>query len=92
MKSIVHSFMIADNFNSSGARSALPMGVAPEAIVELYLFKYRLKVSSSATIIFDLHKIFPTFCFSIGCATSSPDGSSPRGYDGVPKISMLQNP
>jgi hypothetical protein len=30
---------------SSGARSALPMGVAPEAIVEKYFFEYRLKYS-----------------------------------------------
>jgi hypothetical protein len=30
---------------SSGARSALPMGVAPEAIVEKYCFEYRLKYS-----------------------------------------------
>jgi hypothetical protein len=28
---------------SSGVRSALPMGVAPEAIVEKYFFEYRLK-------------------------------------------------
>jgi hypothetical protein len=30
--------------SSSGARSALPMGGAPKAIVELYLFEYMLKV------------------------------------------------
>jgi hypothetical protein len=30
---------------SSGARSALPMGVAPEAIVEKdFFFEYRLKI------------------------------------------------
>jgi hypothetical protein len=29
---------------SSGARSALPMGVAPEAIVEKVFFEYRLKI------------------------------------------------
>jgi hypothetical protein len=29
---------------SSGARSALPMGVAPEAIVEKDFFEYRLKI------------------------------------------------
>jgi hypothetical protein len=34
------------------------MGVAPEAIVELSLFEYRLKLSSSAVIIFNLKKIF----------------------------------
>jgi hypothetical protein len=28
---------------SSGARPALPMGVAPEAIVEKFIFEYRLK-------------------------------------------------
>jgi hypothetical protein len=67
---------------SSGARPALPMGVAPEAIVEC-LFEYRHKVSSNASRIFDLRKnIFPYDRFSIGCVTSGPDGSSPRGYDG----------
>jgi hypothetical protein len=59
------------------------MGMAPEVIVELYLFEYRLKVSSSVTIIIDLHKIFYPCYFSIGCATNAPDGSSPRGYGGV---------
>jgi hypothetical protein len=29
---------------SSGARPALPMGVAPEAIVEKEFFEYRLKI------------------------------------------------
>jgi hypothetical protein len=29
---------------SSGARSALPMGVAPEAILEKDFFEYRLKI------------------------------------------------
>jgi hypothetical protein len=53
-----YSFIVANICQSSGARTTLPMRVSPEAIVELYLFEYRLKVSSSATIIFDLHKIF----------------------------------
>jgi hypothetical protein len=43
--------------STSGARSALPMGVASEAIVKLFLFEYRLKVSSNVSIIFDLQKI-----------------------------------
>jgi hypothetical protein len=30
---------------SSGARSALPMGVAPEAIVKKYFFECRIKYS-----------------------------------------------
>jgi hypothetical protein len=33
------------------------MGVALEATVELYLFEYRLKISSGLLRIFDLHKI-----------------------------------
>jgi hypothetical protein len=67
----------------ASARSVLPMGVAPEAIDGLYLFEYRLKVSLSLIVIFALHKKFPLCDFSIGCATSAPDGSSPRDCDGV---------
>jgi hypothetical protein len=52
---LLHSSRV---FESSVARSALPMGVAPKAIVVLYLFEYRLKVSSASLIIFILHKIF----------------------------------
>jgi hypothetical protein len=51
---LLHSSQV---FESSGARTGLPMGVAPEAIVELYLFEYRLKISSGLLRIFDLHKI-----------------------------------
>jgi hypothetical protein len=58
MKLSFYSFVIANNCQSSGARSVLPMGVAPEAIIELFYFEYRLKVSSNVSIIFDLHKIF----------------------------------
>jgi hypothetical protein len=58
-------------------------GSSPEAIVE-FLFDDRLKVSSSASEIFDLVRIFfPFEIFSMGCAISSSSGSSPRSYDGV---------
>jgi hypothetical protein len=53
---LLHSSQV---FESSGARPTLPMGVAPEAIVEFYLFEYRLNVSSSLIIIVILHKKFP---------------------------------
>jgi hypothetical protein len=48
---------------SSGARSALPMGVAPEAIVEKYFFEYRLKynvvhhTSTRNTLMITCHQI-----------------------------------
>jgi hypothetical protein len=63
MKSSFFSSMVVDNIQSSGARSALLIGVAPGAIVELYLFEYRLKVSLGFIIIFVLQKIFFTFWF-----------------------------
>jgi hypothetical protein len=67
---------------SSGARPVLPMGVAPEAIVE-FLFEYRLKVSLSASRIFVLQKLLCySYDFFIGCVTSAPNGSSSRGYNG----------
>jgi hypothetical protein len=59
MKSSFYSSIVVDNFQSSGARSALPMGLAPKAIVELYLFEYRLKVSSGFFIIFVLLLLLP---------------------------------
>jgi hypothetical protein len=78
MKSSFCSSMVVDNIQSSCVRSALPMGVDPEAIVELYLFKYRLKVSSNLIIIFVQHEKFLLCDFSIGCATSVPMGVAPR--------------
>jgi hypothetical protein len=57
------SSMVVDNIHSSGGWSALPMGVAPEAIVELYLFKYSLKISLSLIIIFILHKKYTLWLF-----------------------------
>jgi hypothetical protein len=58
MKSSFYSFIVVDNFGSSGAWLALPMVVTPEAIVELYLFEYRLEVSSGLLITFVLQEIF----------------------------------
>jgi hypothetical protein len=39
----LHLFSIIHDKTSSGARPALPMGVAPEAIIEKNYFEYRLK-------------------------------------------------
>jgi hypothetical protein len=61
MKSIFYIFILDENCQLLGARSALSMGVASEAIVKLYLFYYRFKVSLSISLIFDLHKIFFVF-------------------------------
>ena len=70
----------------SGARSALPMGVALEA-----MFGYLLPNIGSRPCILpnflELHNelvniyFLRTFAvYSIGCANSAPDGSSPRVY------------
>jgi hypothetical protein len=61
---------------SSGARPALPMGVAPEAIVKKNYFEYRLKYIVPTFT----HQIIALFYNIIGCALNAPDGSSPRGY------------
>jgi hypothetical protein len=53
------------------------MVVALEAIVESFV-EYKLKY----TIISSSHLLYSCVNF-IGCATSTPDGSSPRGYKGV---------
>jgi hypothetical protein len=55
-----------------GARPALLMGVAPEAIVELYLFKYRLKFSLDIIAIFVLHKFFLPHIFLSGARSALP--------------------
>jgi hypothetical protein len=60
----------------SGARPVLPMGVAPEAIVEKSYFKYRLKYIVPTFS----HQIKALYDNIVGCAPSAPDGSSPRGY------------
>jgi hypothetical protein len=83
MESNFYSFVVLENIATSGARLALPMGVTPEAIVEFYLFEYRLNFSLDVFAIFVLQKIFFTSYFSIGCVFSAPNGSIPRGYDGV---------
>jgi hypothetical protein len=70
--------MVVDNMHSSGARSALPMGVAPEAIVELYLFKYRLKISLSLIIIFVMHKKIHFVTFLSGARPALSIGVAPE--------------
>jgi hypothetical protein len=56
---------------SSGARPVLPMVVAPEAIVESF------SSIGSSVLLSQLRRSCIDF---VGCATSAPDGSSPRGY------------
>jgi hypothetical protein len=51
-------------FKSSGVRPALLMRLAPEAIVEFYLFEYRLHVSLSLITVVFLHRKFPHCEFS----------------------------
>jgi hypothetical protein len=65
---------------SSGACPALPMGVAPEAIVKKKTyFEYRLKYIVPTFT----HHIVALFNNIVGCALSAPDGSSPRGYSRI---------
>jgi hypothetical protein len=64
---------------SSGARPALPMGVAPEAIVEKTYFEYRLKYIVPTFS----HQIKALYDNIVGCALSAPDSSSPRGYSRI---------
>jgi hypothetical protein len=66
-----------------GCTISAPDGSSPQACIQIIFYEYRLKVSSSATIIFDLHRICAPYEYSIRCVTNAPDGSSPRGYDGV---------
>jgi hypothetical protein len=60
-------------------RPALPMGVAPEAIVEKTYFEYRLKYIAPTFT----HQVVALFDNIIGCTLSAPDGSSPRGYSRI---------
>jgi hypothetical protein len=71
---------------SSGARSALPMGVAPEAIVEKYFFEYRLKYSvvhhtssRNSLIITCLSNTRPSLQLEV--AVTIFESSSPQGYN-----------
>jgi hypothetical protein len=83
VKSIFYFCISADACNFIRCATSALDGSSPKAILE-FLFEYRLKVSLNASRIFDFCKnIFPYDRFSIGCMTSAPDGSSPRGYDGV---------
>jgi hypothetical protein len=90
-----NSKMYDEVYISSGARSALPMGVAPEATTKcLYLVVgltsiilslfYRPPFLPFLFLYFSLFLLtVPSLFHFIGCATSAPDGSSPRGYDQV---------
>ena len=60
---------------SSGTRTAFPMGVAPEATAK----DLCLVVGSTPYVA--IFSFFLEVFISIGCATSAPDGSSPRGYE-----------
>jgi hypothetical protein len=60
---------------SSGARPALPMGLAPEAIVESFSsIGSSILFSCILVLLLILHNNF------VGCAPSAPDSSSPRDY------------
>jgi hypothetical protein len=71
MKSMNISISIWCSLLSSGARPVLPMVVAPEAIVESFL-----SIGSSVL----LSQLCRSCIGFVGCVTSAPDGSSPRGY------------
>jgi hypothetical protein len=73
LRSIIHEKI------SPGARSALPMVVALEAIVEKTYFEYRLKYIVPTFT----HQIVALYDNVVGCALSAPDGSSPRGYSRI---------
>ena len=60
---------------SSGTRTAFPMGVAPEATAK------DLCLGVGSTPYVAIFSFFLEVFISIGCATSAPDGSSPRGYE-----------
>jgi hypothetical protein len=65
---------------SSGARPALPMGVAPEAIVKKNLIS---SIGSKTLCLLSCHQIVALLNNIAGCALSAPDGSSPRGYSRI---------
>jgi hypothetical protein len=64
---------------SSGVRPALPMGVAPEAIVE----KLISSIGSKTMCLLSCHEIITYLNKIVGCALSALDGSSPRGYSRI---------
>jgi hypothetical protein len=79
-----YSWLRANACNFIRCATSAPDGSSPRGYSWIFLFEYRLKVSSSAYRIFDLRRnILPCDRFSIGCAISAPDGSIPRGYNGV---------
>jgi hypothetical protein len=71
---------ITQKKTSSGARPALPMGVAPEAIVKKSYFEYRLK-DIMATFI-PSNRSFAVI-ISLGARFRAPNDSSPRGYSRI---------
>jgi hypothetical protein len=70
-------FSIIHGKTSSGARPVLPMGVAPEAIVEKKIIS---SIGSKTLCLLSYHQIVALLNNIAGCALSAPDGSSPRGY------------
>jgi hypothetical protein len=76
------SFVIFEKKSASGVRLALPMGVAPEATVEIYLFEYRLKFSLNVIVIFVLHKIYLSHIFLSGARSALPMGVAPEAIMG----------
>jgi hypothetical protein len=68
-------------FSASSVWSVLPMGVAPEAIVE-YLCSSIVSNIPLLSINVIPTKTSLSFIFFVGWAFSAPDGSSPRGYNG----------
>jgi hypothetical protein len=59
------------------------MRVALEAIVEYYLFEYRLKLSLDVFAIFVVHKIFLPHLFLSGARSTLPMGVAPKAMMGV---------
>jgi hypothetical protein len=70
----IFTFIIVENFSTLGARSALLMGVAPKAIVEFYLFEYRLKVSCTSLQPCSCTKYFYLIFFLSGARLALPMG------------------
>jgi hypothetical protein len=66
MESTFYFFVVVENFATSSARLVLPMGVAPETILEFYLFEYRLKFSCTSFVILFLYKMILPYIFLSG--------------------------
>jgi hypothetical protein len=78
-KSLCILSSIVPHKTSSGACSSLPMGVAPESIVERLISS----IGSKTICFLTCHEIITLLNKIVGCALSAPDGSSPRGYSRI---------